>query len=89
MVSVVTMAGRQNGELGWGSLTETQRTVAKLVSQAKTNRQIARRMNLSPHTVNYHLRQIFRKLDISSRVELALLVPDEPVGPGEDRDRAA
>jgi DNA-binding HTH domain-containing proteins len=83
------MAGPQAGGFGWASLTETQRTVAKLVSQAKTNGQIARRMNISPHTVNYHLRQIFRKLRINSRVELALLVPDEPESPRGDRDRAA
>lgn len=89
MVIVVTMVSPDTGEFGWASLTETQQTVAKLVSQALTNGQIARRMNLSPHTVNYHLRQIFRKLGISSRVELALMVPDEPDSPSGDRDRGA
>ncbi|PKW18653.1 regulatory LuxR family protein [Saccharopolyspora spinosa] len=52
-------------------LTETERAIAELVSQGLTNRQIAHRVFLSPHTVNYHLRRIFRKLGINSRVELA------------------
>jgi DNA-binding CsgD family transcriptional regulator len=34
-------------------------------------------MFLSPHTVSFHLRQVFRKLGISSRVELARIVPDQ------------
>ncbi len=56
---------------GWGSLTDAERAIAALVSQALTNRQIATRVHLSPHTINYHLRQIYRKLDIRSRVQLA------------------
>jgi DNA-binding CsgD family transcriptional regulator len=58
---------------GWESLTDTERVIARLVSQALTNRQIATRVHLSPHTINYHLRQIYRKLDIKSRVQLANL----------------
>ncbi|MEU3370339.1 LuxR C-terminal-related transcriptional regulator [Streptomyces sp. NPDC006660] len=56
---------------GWEALSETERSIALLVSDGLTNRQVARRVSLSPHTVNYHLRAIFRKLDISSRVEVA------------------
>jgi DNA-binding CsgD family transcriptional regulator len=56
---------------GWASLTETERTVSDNVAEGLTNRQVAERMFLSPHTVDFHLRQIFRKLDVSSRVELA------------------
>jgi DNA-binding CsgD family transcriptional regulator len=55
---------------GWESLTDTERSVADLVAEGLTNRQVAARMFLSPHTVDFHLRQIFRKLDICSRVEL-------------------
>jgi DNA-binding CsgD family transcriptional regulator len=58
---------------GWAGLSDTERTIARLVSQAFTNRQIATRVHLSPHTVNYHLRQIYRKLEINSRVQLAHL----------------
>jgi DNA-binding CsgD family transcriptional regulator len=52
-------------------LSDPERDVARLVGAGLTNRQVARRLFLSPHTVNYHLRGIFRKLGISSRVELA------------------
>ncbi|NDZ83951.1 helix-turn-helix transcriptional regulator, partial [Streptomyces sp. SID10853] len=61
---------------GWASLTDSERAVADLVAQGLTNRETADRMFLSPYTVNYHLRQIFRKLSISSRVELAFLHRD-------------
>ena len=55
---------------GWDSLTQTEASVIELVSDGLTNREIAARMFLSAHTVGFHLRQIFRKLDINSRVEL-------------------
>jgi DNA-binding NarL/FixJ family response regulator len=54
-------------------LTESQRAVAELVGEGLTNQQIADRLYLSPHTVNYHLRNMFRLLSIRSRVELATL----------------
>jgi DNA-binding CsgD family transcriptional regulator len=53
------------------NFSDTELTIARLVSEGLTNRQIATRVSLSPHTVNYYLRQIFRKLGIQSRVELA------------------
>jgi DNA-binding CsgD family transcriptional regulator len=59
---------------GWASLTGTERAVADLVADGLTNRQVAGRMFLSPHTVAFHLRHIFRKLEIASRVELARLL---------------
>ncbi|WP_369228660.1 LuxR C-terminal-related transcriptional regulator (plasmid) [Streptomyces sp. R39] len=53
-----------------GLLTATEQTITRLVATGLTNRQIASRVNLSPHTVNFHLRKIFQKLGVSSRVEL-------------------
>ncbi|MEV0968882.1 helix-turn-helix transcriptional regulator [Microtetraspora glauca] len=58
---------------GWDSLTDTERAVSLLVAQGWTNRQVAEQMFISVHTVAFHLRQIFRKLDIRSRVELTRL----------------
>jgi DNA-binding CsgD family transcriptional regulator len=55
---------------GWASLTETERAVSELVAQGLTNQQTADRMFLSVHTVAFHLRQVFRKLGIGSRVDL-------------------
>lgn len=60
----------------WDDFSDTELAIARLVSDGLTNRQIANRIYLSPHTVNYHLRRIFRKLDIASRVELATLAND-------------
>ena len=60
---------------GWDSLTDIEQRIARLVSHAKTNREIARAVFLSPHTVNYHLRRIFQKLGIRSRTRLAAMVP--------------
>nr|CTQ98789.1 putative regulatory protein [Kibdelosporangium sp. MJ126-NF4] len=57
----------------WMELNDTERTVADLVSQGLTNQQIASRVLRSPHTVNYHLRRIFQKLGIRSRIELTRL----------------
>jgi DNA-binding CsgD family transcriptional regulator len=65
----------------WGALTKQERAVAGLAGQGLTNQQIAMRLYISPHTVNYHLRQIYRKLDIRSRVHLAQLVRDFPSEP--------
>ncbi|WP_322778120.1 helix-turn-helix transcriptional regulator [Frankia sp. Cas4] len=56
---------------GIASLTETEQTVVSLVAEGLTNRQVASRMFISRHTVAFHLRKVFRKLDISSRVQLA------------------
>lgn len=55
---------------GWESLTKTEQKVAELVGSGLTNRQTARHLFISPHTVGFHLRQIYRKLGIRSRTAL-------------------
>ncbi|MET9532424.1 LuxR C-terminal-related transcriptional regulator [Streptomyces sp. NPDC006649] len=55
-------------------LTEAEHRIACLVAEGLTNQQVAKRVSRSPHTVNYHLRQIFRKLDVDSRVKLARIL---------------
>ena len=64
---------------GWASLTDTELGIAELVAEGLTNRQAAERMFISAHTVAFHLRQIFRKLSIGSRVELARLTAERRV----------
>jgi DNA-binding CsgD family transcriptional regulator len=64
--------------LGWGALTESERGVADLVACGMTNRQVGERLFVSPHTVDAHLRHIFNKLGIRSRVELARIVAEHP-----------
>jgi DNA-binding CsgD family transcriptional regulator len=58
---------------GWDSLTETEHAVAELVAEGLSNQHVAARMFLSRHTVDFHLRHIFRKLGIDSRVVLTRL----------------
>ena len=62
---------------GWDSLTDTERRVADLVAKGLSNRQVANRVFLSTHTVAFHLRHIFWKLGISSRVHLARLAAEQ------------
>jgi DNA-binding CsgD family transcriptional regulator len=59
---------------GWDSLTATELSIAELVAEGMTNRRVAAKLYLSPHTVGFHMRQVFRKLEISSRVELTRLI---------------
>jgi DNA-binding CsgD family transcriptional regulator len=59
---------------GWGSLTETEHAVADLVAEGLSNQKVAGRMFLSRHTVDFHLRRIFRKPGIDSRVVLTRIV---------------
>ena len=67
--------------LGWGSLTETEQRIAHLVAGGLTNRQIASRIFVSSHTVAFHLRRIFCKLDVVSRAQLASLAADKARAP--------
>ncbi|MET0853340.1 MAG: AAA family ATPase [Microterricola sp.] len=57
-----------------GSLTERELQVAHLVVDRRTNAEIADALFLSPKTIETHIRNIFHKLDVSSRVELARTV---------------
>ena len=59
---------------GWDSLTATERAVSLLVAEGLTNGAVARRLYISPHTVNTHLRHAFAKLDVSNRVALGAVV---------------
>jgi DNA-binding CsgD family transcriptional regulator len=52
--------------------------VSELVAEGLTNREVARRLHISPHTVNTHLRHVFQKLAVSTRTELAVSVARRP-----------
>lgn len=60
-------------EAGWSALTRAERRVADLVTQGMTNHAVAVALSVSPHTVDSHLRKIFRKLAVANRVALTRL----------------
>ena len=76
-----TRPGKADGT-GFESLTERELQVARLVVDRKTNPEIAAELFLSQKTVETHLRNIFRKLGVSSRVELARAVERRPTPNG-------
>jgi DNA-binding CsgD family transcriptional regulator len=55
-------------------LTAREREIAALVSQGHASKAVARWLRISPYTVDTHLAKIYRKLGVSSRVRLAMLV---------------
>jgi two-component system nitrate/nitrite response regulator NarL len=57
-----------------GDLTQREREIAMLIGDGDSNKQIARRLDISERTVKAHLTGIFRKLGIGDRLKLALLV---------------
>lgn len=58
----------------FGALTAQQAKIAQMVADGATNREIAARLQLSHRTVDHHLRNIFVRLGIRSRVELTRFV---------------
>ena len=61
------------------ALTRREREVAKLVARGLTNRQIAEELVLSGRTVENHVRNILKKLKLSSRTEVAAWVEAQPL----------
>ena len=59
---------------GWDSLTDSELKVVNLIAQGATNRSVAQRLHVTPHTVKAHLHNAFAKLGINSRAELSRLM---------------
>ena len=68
-----TRAGSTDGT-GLAALTARELEVAELIVDRRTNAEIAAELYLSPKTVESHIRNLFHKLDVSSRVEVARAV---------------
>ncbi|MDM4762602.1 AAA family ATPase [Galbitalea sp. SE-J8] len=61
---------------GWESLTSSEQRVARLIAAGHTNRSAAQVLVLSPNTIATHLRSVFHKLGVTSRVQLSLAVAE-------------
>lgn len=57
----------------WPTLTPGEVRAAELVARGLTNKEVARELVLSPHTIDAHLKHVYTKLGIHSRVELTVL----------------
>jgi DNA-binding NarL/FixJ family response regulator len=68
-------------ESGWDALTAMERRVALLIADGHTNRSAAAELVLSTSTISTHLRAVFTKLGVNSRVQLARLVLRDGTAP--------
>jgi DNA-binding CsgD family transcriptional regulator len=69
----VAADGEDGTDQGWTSLTDAELRVTFRVTRGMTNRSIAEELHLSRHTVDAHLKHVYLKLDIHSRVDLTVL----------------
>jgi DNA-binding CsgD family transcriptional regulator len=67
------IVAQPRAKTGWDSLTESELKVINLIAEGATNRSVAQRLHLSPHTVKTHLHNAFAKLGITSRTQLTQL----------------
>jgi DNA-binding CsgD family transcriptional regulator len=65
---------------GWESLSSAELRVVHLVAQGLTNRQVAERLYISTYTVGTHLKHVFDKTGVASRVELTRLAVERRLG---------
>ncbi|GIF08014.1 helix-turn-helix transcriptional regulator [Actinoplanes siamensis] len=70
---VVPAPGPRRGP-GGAALTAQQERIAALVAEGATNREVAQELHLSPRTVDHHLRNVFARLGVRSRTEMAHLL---------------
>jgi transcriptional regulator of acetoin/glycerol metabolism len=76
-ITPATCAARSSNtaaRFGWSSLTDTELGIVEQVAAGRTNREVGDQLYLSPHTVDSHLRHIYTKLGIGSRVQLTRML---------------
>jgi DNA-binding CsgD family transcriptional regulator len=83
-------AGARRRRASRDALTAQEKRVVEIVCTGASNREVATQLFLSPKTIEFHLRQVYRKLSVHSRTELMVTVaelesrgsPGGLVGPG-------
>ena len=73
----VPAAGGRRRAPATDALTSQEHRVADAVCDGMSNREIAAALYLSPKTIEFHLRQIYRKLGIHSRTQLVTALPED------------
>jgi DNA-binding CsgD family transcriptional regulator len=79
-LSVLWSTAEQRRKTGWARLTEAERRVTMLIGSGHTDRSAATELGVSVNTVGTHLRSVFAKLDIRSRVQLADILHKQTAG---------
>lgn len=72
----VPLSESQEGHNLLEKLTEREKEILELLKQGCSNKEIAQRLYLSVHTVEVHLRNIYSKLGVRSRLQAALRPPE-------------
>jgi DNA-binding NarL/FixJ family response regulator len=75
------LAQRRTSAPAAGNLTPRERTVLALLGKGCSNKEIARRLEISEKTVKAHLTRVFREIGVFDRVQAALWARDEGFGP--------
>lgn len=75
----------------WNVLSNREQEVVKLLMEGKSNKQIALSLHITDHTVEFHLKNIYSKYKVSSRMELMIKLRNSVVADkeenSENRDR--
>ena len=74
-------AGARRRAPATDALTSQERRVVDAVREGMSNREIAAALYLSPKTIEFHLRQIYRKLGVHSRTQLVTALPEDAAEP--------
>lgn len=71
--SILPMLEQSASEMPWSSarLSSRESEVLEIASLGLTNREIARRLDVTPHAIKFHLSSIYRKLGVANRTEAA------------------
>lgn len=71
------LTARPRADTGWQALTQSERKVARLVGAGHTNKAAAEELGVSVNTIGTHLRSVFAKLGVRSRVQLTNVMHEQ------------